>query len=120
VAVDGAGNVYVADPYNNLIRKITSGGVVTTLAGQAGSSGKTDGIGSAARFSNPSGVAVDDFGNVYVADWGNRVIRKITSGGVVTTLAGGGYGSMSKDGVGSAASFWGPKGITVDGAGICT
>ena len=75
VAVDSAGNVYVADSWNDTIRKVTPGGVVTTLAGLAGSSGSADGTGSAARFWFPSGVAVDSAGNVYVADTYNYTVR---------------------------------------------
>ena len=75
VAVDSAGNVYVADYWNHAIRKVTPGGVVTTLAGLAGSQGSDDGTGSAARFGQPEGVAVDSAGNVYVADSGNNTIR---------------------------------------------
>jgi len=86
--VDSSGNIYVADTYNHTIRKITPGGVVTTLAGLPGVSGSADGTGSAARFYLPSGVAVDSSGTVYVADTDNDTIRKITPGGVVTTLAG--------------------------------
>ena len=89
VAVDGSGNVYVADTEGHLIRKITSAGVVTTLAG-SGSEGSADGTGTAASFNYPSSVAVDGSGNVYVADYYNSLIRKITSAGVVTTLAGRG------------------------------
>jgi hypothetical protein len=88
VAMDSAGNVYVADQYNDTIRKITPDGVVTTLAGLAGYTGSADGTGTAARFNHPSGVAVDGAGNVYVADTNNDTIRKVTPGGVVTTLAG--------------------------------
>ena len=81
VAVDGAGNVYVADTGNNTIRKVTPAGVVTTLAGLAGSTGSADGTGSAARFNDPCGVAVDSAGNVYVADTDNDTIRKVTPAG---------------------------------------
>jgi len=115
VAVDGSGNVYVADQINHLIRKITSAGVVTTLAG-SGSQGSTNGTGTAASFSYPSGVAVDGSGNVYVGDFSNHLIRKITSAGVVTTFAGSGS-SGSTNGTGTAASFYGPLGVAVDGSG---
>ena len=106
VAVDSAGNVYVADTGNHTIRKVTPAGVVTTLAGLAGSSGSADGTGSAARFNYPPGVAVDSAGNVYVADTGNHTIRKVTPAGVVTTLAGLAGSSGSADGTGSAARFY--------------
>ncbi|MBL6636392.1 MAG: hypothetical protein ISP35_09375, partial [Ilumatobacteraceae bacterium] len=117
VAVDGVGNVYVADSYNHVIRKVTPGGVVTTLAGTAGSSGSVDGTGAAARFKNPRGVAVDGVGNVYVADTDNHVIRKVTPGGVVTTLAGTAGSSGSVDGTGAAARFNSLRGVAVDGVG---
>ena len=115
VAVDGSDNVYVADPNNNLIRKITSAGVVTTLAG-SGSSGSTNGTGTAASFRSPWGVAVDGSGNVYVADRSNHLIRKITPEGVVTTLAGSGS-EGSANGTGTAASFNSPSGVAVDFSG---
>jgi sugar lactone lactonase YvrE len=117
VAVDSAGNAYVADTINNTIRKVTPAGVVTTLAGFAGSSGSADGTGSAARFYNPYSVAVDSAGNVYVADTRNFTIRKVTPSGVVTTLAGvAGYGG-SADGWGGVARFYCPWGVAVDSAG---
>ena len=78
IAVDSSGNLYIADAGNNLVRKINSLGVVTTLAGSAGVTGSTNGIRTAALFHSPFGVAVDSSGNVYVADSGNRLIRKIT------------------------------------------
>ncbi len=117
VAVDSAGTVYVADTYNNTIRKVTRGGVVTTLAGSPDQFGSADGTGSTARFSYPSGIAIDSAGNLYVADSGNSTVRKVTSGGVVTTLAGSPGQPGSADGTGSAASFNGPRGVTVDVAG---
>jgi len=98
VAVDGTGNVFVSDTNSNTIRKITPMGVVTTLAGTAGSDGSADGTGAAARFNSPSGVAVDGAGNVFVADSNNNAIRKITPTGVVTTLAGTAGSAGSADG----------------------
>ncbi|MDR3694401.1 gliding motility-associated C-terminal domain-containing protein [Mucilaginibacter sp.] len=86
LAVDKNGNVYVADSFNNLIRKITPNGTVSTLAGQANVAGSADGVN--ATFNSPTGVAVDNSGNVYVADQGNNLIRRITPNGNVSTLAG--------------------------------
>jgi len=106
VAVDGAGNVYVADVDNHRIRKITPAGAVTTLAGD-GTSGSLDGTGTAAQFNRPLGVAVDGAGNVYVADTSNHRIRKITPAGAVTTLAGDG----------TTTPFNHPGGVAVDGTG---
>ena len=117
MAVDGAGNAYVADTNNLTIRKITAAGVVTTLAGTAGASGSADGTGAAASFSFLGGVAVDGTGNAYVADTNNHTIRKITAAGVVTTLAGTAEVSGSADGTGAAARFSFPSGVAVDGAG---
>ncbi len=115
VAVDSAGNVYVADGDNHKIREISSTGVVTTLAG-SGAIGSQDGIGTAASFNQPYGIAVDAAGNVYVADLEACLVRKITPTGVVTTLAGSGSQGYV-DGVGAAASFNDPNGIAVDGSG---
>jgi len=116
VAVDGSGTVYVADQANHRIRKITSLGVVSTLAGD-GTGGFAGGTGTAAKFWNPSGVAVDVAGTVYVADYSNNRIRKITSLGVVSTLAGSSGAGAYLDGTGTAAKFDGPTGVAVDGSG---
>ncbi len=86
IALDGAGNIYMAD--SGAIRKITPAGVVTTLAGSGKTGGRADGMGAAARFGEPTGVATDSAGNVYVADTLNNLIRKITPDGKVTTIVG--------------------------------
>jgi sugar lactone lactonase YvrE len=117
VAIDGAGTVYVADTLNYTIRKITSSGVVTTLAGMPGQAGSADGAGVAARFNNPAGIAVDAAGTVYVADTDNSTIRTITPAGVVSTIAGLAGSAGSADGPGSTARFRFPKGVAVDAAG---
>ncbi len=117
IAVDGTGNLYVSDSGNNVIRKVTPSGVVTTLAGTAGASGSTDGTGAAVRFNVPDGIALDASGNVYIADTVNNTVRKMTPSGVVTTLAGTAGVSGSNDGTGAAAQFNGPFGIAVDGSG---
>lgn len=112
VAVDQAGNLYVADTDNNTIRVITSGGEVRTLAGLAGSSGAADGTGTAARFNHPSALVVDSAYNVYVLDTDNQTIRKIASAaGTVTTVAGQAGAAGSADGDGDAARFSGPVGL---------
>ena len=117
LAVDAAKNVYVADTGNHTIRKITSAGVVTTLAGGVGVTGSTDATGTAARFNAPTGLAVDASGNVFVCDAGNHTIRKITSAGVVTTVAGSPGVSGTTNANGGSARFNSPNGITLDTAG---
>lgn len=113
ICTDASGNVYVADTWNNRIRKITPSGVVTTFAG--GTIGYANGTGTAAKFNNPSGVCVDVSGNVYVADTYNNKIRMITPEQLVITVAGSYQGSG--DGIGTAAQFNKPQGICmgVDG-----
>ena len=117
VAVDGSGNVYVADQNNHTIRKITPTGFVSTLAGLAGNPGNDDGEGDAARFNSPFGVAVDGSGNVYVADTYNSTIRKINPAGSVSTLAGLAGNPGSDDGDPSTARFNFPSGVAADNAG---
>jgi len=117
MAIDNTGNLIVADTNNHAIRKITPQGVVTTLAGTSGVAGNADGTGAAASFKYPTGLATDGAGNVYVGDFGNDTIRKITPQGVVTTLAGTAGVAGSADGTGPAASFNGPMGLTMDSTG---
>ncbi len=113
LAVDAAGNIYAADIGSHTIRKITPEGVVTTIAGLAGSSGSSDGAGSAARFKGPYGIAVDREGNLFVADAFNSTIRRIDSSGVVTTVAGKVDEDGIADGSGATARFSVPLGVAV-------
>jgi sugar lactone lactonase YvrE len=111
ISTDTHGNIYVADTYNNLIRRIDSSGAVTTIAGTT-NSGYTNGIGSAAAFSYPISVAVQTDGTLYVTDYSNNVIRAISPSAVVTTLAGKLESGVS-DGTGTNAAFSHPRGITL-------
>jgi hypothetical protein len=117
IAIDGSGNLYIGGYLAQTIRKITPAGVVTTLAGLEGVSGNNNGIGSAARFNTPVGLVVDASGNVFVADRGNHIIRKITPAGLVTTVAGQAGVPGSADGSGTGAQFSFPQGIALDAAG---
>ncbi|MGP8200630.1 MAG: choice-of-anchor tandem repeat GloVer-containing protein [Limisphaerales bacterium] len=117
VAVDSAGNLFVTVTDSSTIAEVTPAGVVTTVAGTAGAEGSNDGVGSAALFLFPQGVALDSAGNLFVSDTGNNTIRKVAPVGtnwVVTTLAGNPTNSGSADGMGSAAQFWHPLGLAVD------
>ncbi len=113
MALDATGNIYVADWGNNLIREISTTGAVTTFAG-SGFAGYTDGTGTLASFTMPTGLAIDPQGNLFVADAGDNLIREINPSGAVSTIAGSdstGY----VDGLGSAAAFFNPLGVAVDG-----
>lgn len=112
IAVDLAGNIYVADTKNHRIRKITQKGEVTTLAG-TDEKGFVDGVGKEARFHTPTGIAVDKEGYIYVADSVNHSIRKISSNGEVITLAGSGKSGYA-DGLGNKARFASPYGLAID------
>ncbi|HEX3387339.1 MAG TPA: NHL repeat-containing protein, partial [Mucilaginibacter sp.] len=118
IAIDDKGTLYIADTYNNMIRKMDTSGMVTTLAGKPAPKGKRnighkDGKGPAASFNHPCGIAVDKKGIVYVADVGNNKIRKITPDGTVTTLAGTGLAG-AQNGSLDKATFYRPYGIAVD------
>lgn len=116
IAYDGT-NLFVTDTGNHTIRKVTAAGVVTTLAGTAGTSGNTDATGTSAKFNTPTGV-VSDGTNLFIADSGNHTIRKVViATGVVTTLAGTAGASGSADGTGAAARLNQPVGLTIDNAG---
>ena len=119
VVSDGAGNLFVSDLLNRTIRKIViTTGVVTTLAGSPGNRGTADGVGSAARFSGPSGLTTDEAGNLFIADMGKHTLRMVViATGAVTTLAGSAGNAGADDGVGSAARFSGPRALAWDGAG---
>ena len=117
LALDSAGNIYVADGMGFAVRKITPDGVVTTLAGSPLVSGSSDGTGAAAQFNDITGITVDPSGNIFVADYGNNTVRKVTPAGVVTTVAGLAGVTGSKDGTGVAASFNGPAGVGSDSSG---
>lgn len=118
VVSDAAGNAYVADADNHVIRKITSAGVTTTFAGDMGVAGADDGTGTAARFNAPTSLAIDAQGNLYVADTLNHTIRKITSAGVVTTIAGTAGQASYANGLGAAARFNGPQGVALSGTSL--
>jgi len=117
IVADSAGNLFVTDAPNHVIRKISPTGVVTTLAGKPGQPGYADGTGAMAQFNNPSGLAIDSTGNLYVADGDNQVIRKVTPAAVVSTIAGTAGSTGSADGHGAAARFLGPRAVALDKSG---
>ncbi|MBI5892889.1 MAG: hypothetical protein HZB79_04435 [Deltaproteobacteria bacterium] len=116
IDIDAEGNIYVADADNHRIRKITTDGIATTIAG-SGKSGFADGVGTKAQFAYPTGIAVDAFKNLYIADRGSNSIRKIDRNGMVTTIAGNGVPAYS-DGIGKASHFNNPISVALDNASL--
>jgi len=121
IARDSDGNLYIADTYNNAIRKVDTNGIITTVAGTLGSSGSNGDGGDAtsAQLDSPSGVAVDNNGNVYIADTSNHAIRKVDTDGIITTVAGilGSSGSNGDGGDATSAQLDSPLDISVDSDG---
>ena len=112
ICINNIGDLFVVDNFNHRIRKVTQTGLVTTIAGST--AGSSNGISSLAKFNFPEDICIDTDGNLYVADFGNNQIRKITPLGVVSTFAGSTMGYA--DGTGTATKFWAPSGICIDGA----
>ncbi len=117
IAVTAAGTVYLADRSNHAIYRLSSEGTLVLIAGQTGTSGNANGTGAAARFASPASLTVDAAGSLYVSDTGNYTVRKITSAGVVTTLAGLAGVSGAVDGPGPLARFYSPGALAVDASG---
>lgn len=119
VAADGNGNVYIADSYNNRIRKVAPNGVISTVAGSGVEGFGGDGAEAInARLNTPNGITVDSTGNIYFSDFGNHRVRRIDSGsGLISTVAGKGYGFAGDGGSATAALLSSPRGVTVDASG---
>jgi len=119
VAVDAIGNLYIADAFNNRIRKVNAAGVITTVAGNGDARFSGDhAAATSASLSAPFGVAVDKSGNIYIADTSNQRIRKVDTSGMIATVAGNGTEGFSGDsGAATRASLNFPTGVTVDRAG---
>jgi sugar lactone lactonase YvrE len=113
LAADADGNLYVTDSGNSVIRRVAPDGTTTTIAGN-GTCGSADGRGAAARFCNPRGIALDRQGNLWVADTGNHMLRRIDTAGNVTTVAGTPGVCGSRDGSGGQAQFCDPQDVGVD------
>jgi type IX secretion system substrate protein/NHL repeat-containing protein len=120
IALDTAGNLYIADAGNHCIRKVDAAGIISTIAGidSAGYTG-TPGLADTSRLDSPTAVAVDLAGNVYITDYGNNVIRKVDVDGFISTFAGtqGVYNYAGDNGLASLAQLYQPQGIAVDAVG---
>jgi hypothetical protein len=119
VALDASGNLFIADFYNNVIREVGTNGIITTVAGNGPQGYSGDGgPATNAELNNPAGVALDASGNLFVADFGNGVIRKVGTDGIITTVAGNGTQGCSGDGgPATSAELQSPMGVAVDASG---
>jgi streptogramin lyase len=116
MAIDAQGNIYISDTFNNRIRKMAPDGTVTTIAGN-GASGYIDGAAADAEFYAPAGLTLDGQGNIFVADYGNNVIRKVAPDGTVSTYAGNGFAAFVDGAAYKVAAFNGPAGVALDSKG---
>jgi hypothetical protein len=118
IAADSSGNVYIAEWSNHVIRKVSASGIITTVAGVGGSGfGGDGGAATAASLNHPEGVAVDNAGNIYIADSFNNRIRKVNASGTITTVAGNGSPGFTGDGVATQVAVNDPSGVAVDNNG---
>jgi sugar lactone lactonase YvrE len=118
VAVDGQGNLYIADFATQRVRKVDTGGTITTFAGTNGGFSGDGGPAIFAQMNGPMGVAVDGQGNIYIADYNNARVRKVSTNGIITTFAGTGVPGFSGDGgPATAARLYAPRGLAADGQG---
>jgi len=118
IALDSSGNLFIADNNNYRIRKVDASGTITTVAGDGTAAFNGDGIiATSAEISNPTGVALDSSGNLYIADQGNNRIRKVSTSGIITTVAGGGTGGLGDGGAATSAELSAPSCVVVDSSG---
>ncbi len=127
ITLDAVGNLYIADEYNNVIRKVNTAGIISTIAGNgagAGSGGASGGYSgdggqaTAAGLYLPTGITLDVAGNLYIADFSNSCIRKVNTAGIISTIAGNGTAAYSGDGgQATSAELWAPTGVVFDAAG---
>jgi len=118
VAVDGAGSLYITDGWHNRVRKVSASGIITTVAGNGTEGFSGDGgPATSAQLDNPAGVAVDAPGNLYIADYANGRVRRVSASGIITTVAGGGSASPGDGGTATGARLYGPVSVAVDTAG---